>query len=176
MNIHFNLSETDYLHFNLFHVKHSKTARKALLMQRWTGPVLFLILSYLFSTITDISFLLSFSTFFVISVIWFVFYPKYFFSLIIRHTKKMLKEGQNDGLIGEHRLMISEKGITDYTSNGESHANWSGIKELKEDDQYFYLYNTSVSAYILPKSAITNVDEVRSYINNHFISSTVAKR
>lgn len=76
----------------------------------------------------------------------------------------MLKEGKNDGLLGERYMTLSEQGVIDASSSGESNVNWAAIKSIKEDDSHFYLYNSAVSAYILPKKAIGNVEELRSYI------------
>lgn len=162
MEINYNLTEEDFINFNLYHIKNSKTAIRSLQLQRMIGPLIFLISSYVFSKIGDVPFIGLFITFSIISILWFIFYPKYFYNHIIRHVKKMIKEGKNDGLLGEHRMMISEEGIVDSTTNGETKVNWSGIKELKEDGNYLYLYNSSVSAYILPKRELRNVDDMRS--------------
>lgn len=169
MEIKYNLTEEDYLNFNVFHMKNSKSANKALTIQRILSPICFLVFSYFFSIISDVPFLLSFSIFLVLSILWFVFYPKYFYSHVIRHVKKMIKEGKNDGLLGEHTFIMSEDGIVDTTTNGETKVTWPGIKDFKEDHNYFYLYNTSVSAYILPKREIKNVDELKNYLQSKII-------
>jgi hypothetical protein len=76
----------------------------------------------------------------------------------------MIKEGKNDGLLGEHHMTLSEEGIIEFTVHGETKVRWAGIKYLKEDNLYFYLYNSAVSAFILPKKELNNVDELRNYL------------
>ena len=39
----------------------------------------------------------------------------------------MIKEGKSDGLLGEDYMVLSEDGIIDSTSNGETKVTWSGI-------------------------------------------------
>lgn len=78
----------------------------------------------------------------------------------------MINEGRNDGLIGQHNLILTEDGIVHSTSSGETKVSWSGIKNLKEDNDYLYIYNTSISAYILPKRDIKNVEQIRDYLKS----------
>ncbi|WP_249315780.1 YcxB family protein [Bacillus sp. FJAT-49711] len=76
----------------------------------------------------------------------------------------MIKEGGNDGLLGEHNMMLSDEGIMDSTSNGVTKVTWSGIKTISEDQHNIYLYNSSVSAYILPKRDLNDVEKVKAYL------------
>ncbi|MBE1555385.1 YcxB family protein [Sporosarcina limicola] len=163
MEIDYELTEEDYLNFNMFHVKNSKTAMKSLAMQRFLTPIVFLILSYVLSAMGDGSFIGLFITFSITGILWIIFYPKYFYSLIKRNTKKMIKEGKNDGLLGNHHLIMNDEGLVDSTSDRETKVTWSGIKNFKEDNDNLYLYTSSISSYILPKRELNNVEEVRNY-------------
>lgn len=166
MEVSYNLTEEDYIHFNMFHIKNSKSTIQTLKIQRFSVPIIYIIISFVFSKILEIPFLYMLIPFLILSLIWVVFYEKYFNKSIIRRLKKMMNEGENDGLIGEHHLVITEEGIVDTTSTGETRVNWSGIKYLKEDNEYFYIYNSSVSAYILPKRDLENVDQIRDYLTS----------
>ncbi|WP_254842698.1 YcxB family protein [Bacillus sp. MRMR6] len=165
MEIKYNLSEEDYLKFNLFHVKNSETAKKSLKMQRYATPIIYIIIAYVFANLADIPFLYTFLPFAFIGGLWSIFYPKYFYNHIKRQTKKMIAEGKNDGLLGRHTMNLSEEGIVDTTANGETKVNWSGIIKYKEDDATLYLYNSSVSAYIIPKRDIPNIEELKTFLN-----------
>ena len=35
MEIHYNLTEEDYINFNLYHIKNSKAGKRALVLQRF---------------------------------------------------------------------------------------------------------------------------------------------
>ncbi|MBB6447969.1 YcxB family protein [Bacillus benzoevorans] len=147
-------------------MKNSKTVKKALNMQRFLAPIVFIIASFVLAKVGNMSFLGVFITFLVMSILWIIFYPKYFYSYVSRNTKKMIKEGKNDGLLGEHHMILSEEGIIDSTSNGETKVTWSGIKTLSEDNQNIYLFNSSVSAYILPKRELADVEEIKTYLKS----------
>ena len=166
MEIRYSLTEEDYLNFNMFHVKNSKTVKRALNMQRFLTPILFIVASFILSKVGNISFLGLFITFLVVGILWIIFYPRYFYSYVIRNTKKMIKEGKNDGLLGEHHMILSEEGIVDSTSNGETKVTWVGIQTLSEDKFNIYLYNSSVSAYILPKKELDDLEEIKTYLKS----------
>lgn len=168
MKIYYELTEEDYLHFNLFHVKQSKAAIKSLNIQRFLMPVFVIIVAFIFSGIGDMPLVFPLIIFGLISILWIVFYPKYFYYLIMRQSKKMLKEGKNDGLLGEQQMTLSEDGIV-YLANGESQVKWPGIKKVVEDSDFFYLYNSSISAYILPKRALLNIGEARDIFSENNI-------
>jgi hypothetical protein len=166
MKVNYNLTEEDYINFNLYHLKNSKTGKKALNMQRFLSPVIFMVAAYVISTFGGMPLLSSFIIFFITSVLWVIFYPKYFYSLITRNVKKMIKEGKNDGLLGDHSLIMTDEGIVDTSSNRETKVTWSGIESFKEDNDNLYLYISSVSAYILPKRELHHVDELRDIIKS----------
>lgn len=78
----------------------------------------------------------------------------------------MIREGKNEGLLGEHTMTLSEDGIVDSNPNGETKVNWTGIIKLKEDDSNIYLYNSSVSAYIIPKRELKDLEGLKNYMTS----------
>ena len=155
MEINYNLTEKDYINFNLYHIKKSETGKKALNMQRFLSPVLFIISAYIISIFSEISIILVHIIFLIISIIWVIYYPKYFYGLITRNVKKMIKEGKNDGLLGDHHLIMTDEGIVDTSSNRETKVSWPGIVNFLEDNENLYLYNSAVSAIYFRKESST---------------------
>jgi hypothetical protein len=164
MDLKYNLTEEDYINFNLFHMKNSPTIMKSVRNQRIFTPVFYLLFSVVFSYMMDIPFLVSFIPFLILSILWVLFYPKYLFGRAVRHTKRLIKEGRNESLLGEHHMVMNDEGIVDSNAKGVTKVAWSGINDLKENDQYIFLYNSAVSGYILPKREFKNVEEIRIYL------------
>jgi len=165
MEIKYTLTEEDYLKFNLFHIKNSDTAAKSLKMQRFITPFVYIVLAFVFSKMMDVPLLYTLIPFAIVGVLWIIFYPKYFYRVVVRQTKKMIKEGKNEGLLGSHTMFLNDEGIRDTNATGETKVNWSGILHLKEDHDNLYVYNSSVSAYILPKRELGNHEEFKKYIH-----------
>lgn len=165
MQIKYHLTEEDYINFNLFHMKNSKTAMKALKVQRFLIPIVYMVVAYVFASVLDGSYILSFSIFGIMGILWIIFYPKYHYNFVLRQVRKMITEGKNEGLLGDHLMTISEEGVHDENPKGETKVSWSGIQDLKENEHYLYLYNSAVSAYILPKREVRDIEELRTVLN-----------
>lgn len=99
MEIEYDLNKQDYIDFNIFHAMNSDALKKSLAAQRYFAPVIFLIIPFFISGVTDLPLLYWICVFLVISVVWIVFYPRYFIWIISRRVNKMVDEGKNADLI-----------------------------------------------------------------------------
>lgn len=163
MEIQYELTEEDYIHFNLSHIHRSKTGKRMLLLQRFIGPFLILGSGAFLIVVLHENSWWELSGYGVIALLWFLYYPKYFNRHIRKQTKRMIKERGNEGMIGPHTMELDKDGLCDRNEFGETRVSWSGIKEVVEEDEYVYLYNASVSAYILPKRG-QDMEEVRRWL------------
>lgn len=167
MEIRYNLSEDDYLAFNLFHLRNSGMVIKALRLQQFVGPVIFLLVPVVFAGWGDGSFPALMSVFLLLSVLWGWLYPKFFWKSVLNRTKKALEEGNNEGVYGLHSMWITAEGIREVSTKGESRVDWSGIEHLKEDHVNLYLYTSAIGGYIVPKNQLTDAGTVKEYIKTH---------
>lgn len=166
MHIKYKLTEEDYFNFNMFHVKSSKLAVSKFKRQRFLVPLLLLIVSFVFADAFEISTTGMLITFLVIGILWVIFYPKVYFRYITQNTKKMVSGGRVGHLLGEHNMMLNKEGIVDSAPKGETKVKWSSIINFKEDNNYFYIYLSKVSAIIIPKRELKNVEEIGTYIKS----------
>ena len=151
MELKYEMTKDDHLAFNLHYVKHSKTIKQSLSMQRFLVPFIFLILPFVLFWITGEFLIGFFITFALISVGWIVFYPKYFYGHIIRNVKKVLNEGSNDNLFGQHVFISTEVGFIEKNRAGETKIGWSSIERIEENEDYYFLFFSTMNAYIVPK-------------------------
>ena len=77
----------------------------------------------------------------------------------------MLEEGDNENLFNQRTLVLTDEGITETSSIGESHIRWDKINHLEETEDYLYIYVSSVSAHIVPKRVFKNSNEQKEFIN-----------
>ncbi|PIC64844.1 hypothetical protein CSV79_04270 [Sporosarcina sp. P13] len=164
MEFEYELTEEDVVAFNLYHVKNSKVGKHSLQWQRFVSPLIFFLFAYFLSVFTDMARGPLFIAFGLTAILWIILYPKYFYFHITRQVRKMLKEGKNEGLIGEHSMKMNKAGISDKTSMGETQVQWGGIQRMIEDADYIYIYTSTVSAYILPKRHVYSADGLKAYV------------
>lgn len=166
MEMTYAITEEAYLEFNEYHAKNSDSMKKSVALQRIVVPIIYLLLSVILSYILDIPFLFLFIPFFITGVLWAIFYPVYFHRHIRRSAQKLIREGKNEGMLGNRTMVFTEDGLREITSTGEKTQSWLGIEKLGEDSSNFYLYNSGMSAYIVSKGSMVEVDAVRNFLHN----------
>lgn len=77
----------------------------------------------------------------------------------------MLEEGDNKNLFNQRTLVLTDDGITETSSIGESQIRWDKINHLEETEDYLYIYVSSVSAHIVPKRVFENLSEQEKFIS-----------
>lgn len=170
MEIEYELTAEDVVAFNLYHVKHSKVGKNSLQWQRYISPLIFLLFAYFLSIFTDMPRGPLFVTFILTAIFWVILYPKYFYYHITRQVSKMLKAGKNEGLVGHHSMKMNKTGINDKSAVDETNVHWAQVKNLIEDAEYFYIYTSTVSAYIIPKRDVYSVDGFKIYVQKRITS------
>lgn len=165
MNISYELTKDDYIEFNLFHLKHSKTIRKTLFVQRYIVSVLFLIMPFITYRFSEIPLTYWVSVFIIVYLLWVVYYPKYFRKSVKRRILRMIEEGKNESILGSKRLDVNSEGIVEKSRNNEVKTNWDSIESIEETEKYIFIYVSAVSAYIVPKRAFKTPADNENFIN-----------
>ena len=140
--------------------------KKSMTLQRLLGPFIYLVLAFLASSLLELPLLGLFITALIVSILWFFFYPAYFYRLVKKNATKMIREGKNESVLGEHTMIFTEDGLREISPKGEMTVSWSGIEDYGEDDSNFYLYNSGMSALILPKPKSGNSEAIRTFLTS----------
>jgi hypothetical protein len=119
MKLEYELIEQDYLDFNIYHSEHSSTIKKSVMLHRVLGSVVFLITALLAPRITDIPLWYWLVIFFIASIVWIRFYPKYFNWELTKRVLKLLNEGKNLDMIGGRSITLTQEGIVDLETQGK---------------------------------------------------------
>src|SRR6478752_6527607 len=99
MEYHYTLTKDDYLAFNMHHAQHSERVQKVLRVQRWMSFI-FLLIPLLVSWVEGEFLLGMFVAFALLAVLWFLFYPKYFYGRWLGREK--LERRSEDSLVKHH--------------------------------------------------------------------------
>ena len=164
MKIEFELTKQDYIKFNLYHIGHSDTIKRSIAKQRYIVPVIYCAIPFLLVRFTVIPLLFWLLPFAVAAVIWVAFYPQYFKWRAARSISKMINEGKNVGMLGKRCISLTDVGIVDIGDLDESKTNWDLIESIGETEEYIYIYNSAVSAYIIPTRAFSSIAEKEAFI------------
>ncbi len=162
MEIRYDVSLGDIIEFNLFHVEHSKTVKKQVMLIRILVPVVYILLGVAFSLIWDNIFYAI--TFAVLSVVWFLIYKSIYRARVKKSVVKMLGEDKNRGMIGPKVLRL-EGGKLSYESE-TSATEFKGkfVNRVLESETCYYLYTTSINAVVVPKSAFESKAQESEFV------------
>lgn len=166
MEIEFELTEKDLIQFHVYHIKNTKIARRSMMINRIIGPLFLIVFGFILASAQGSVSGGLIAIILILSVCWVFLYPKYFYYLVARNTKKGLEDQQTKGMIGHHRLVLNNEGLFDSTATGTTSASWDTIS-LKEDQDHLFIYYGPTNAYIVPKRSIDRLEELRQYIQSH---------
>ena len=162
MKIEYELEMEDWLAFqNHYYIK-SKRYRKALIIRILLIPYIAAI--YLFvRSLNGNLFMEEYIFWGVVCLVWIIFSPKYLKYRIKKYFRKLLNEGDNSSILTNHELTFSDTGISEVSRDSQSTTSWNAIKKLEENDKYFFLYNSAITAIVIPKHKINaDLDELRN--------------
>ena len=156
MELRYEVTEEDYINFNVHHAENSKSHKKIYNMIKYLLPIFLGIIIYLtgpslfnqprlYWGIISILFIL----------IWIVRFPKIYKRIIRRSVKSMLKDGDNSSMICENTMTIEDgeiKVTSEYSTEITSKA---GIKEVKTYEDMILIYISGFSAHIVPTRYLT---------------------
>lgn len=165
MKIDFELTKQDYLDFNMFHLGHSSTIKRSVFMQRYIVSIMYLIMPFVLAQISEIPFIFWGIPSLIVYISWIVFYPKYLKWHVNKTISKMINEGKNAMLLGNHSITLTENGLVETSHLSETKTNWEVIEEVLETEKHIFIYNSAVSAYIIPVSAFKDTNEKEAFMN-----------
>ncbi len=172
MEIKYELNKDDYIEFNLNYVENSKAMKKNVFIQRYLVSIIFLLVPFALKKSTDIPFSYWMTVFIIAYTLWVVFYPKYFNKTVKKNVEKMLGEGNSNSLYGEHKLSLTEDGITETNEAEKLEIGWNSIEKIVKTEEHIFIYLDSIKAYIVPKRAFKDnkeEEEFITYLENHRI-------
>ena len=154
MEISYELTFYDYWNFNKFSIFHSPKIRNI-------NFVLFLVFTVIIiqRIMKNPSDTLGANLFsFLFQII--VFALLYYFIL----WSQALYVSKKSNILGDQTVTISEDGIIENTSFSKSFFKWHGIKYIKFNKLYFFIFLTDSTGIIIPKRAFTSDVESDNFL------------
>ena len=179
MKFTFDLTEQDYLDFNMFTVKNYQFYRRQRKLLRiiltlipfGTGLIFWLLEG---AERLGVDFIVGFLVAMIpLSILFWFGFPKFFDATMLRNAKKILfKEGKSN-ILGKRSLFLEEDKIRTVTEYEESSIQYGAITQIRQSEKAIYLYTAPVMAMILPFRVFADETEKRECIN--FINTRLRK-
>lgn len=167
MTIAYEVTEEDYVNFNLYHIQHSPSQKNWYNTIRFVLPVLSMPVIYFTGTLVfNQPRILWMITAVLFYIYWINSYPKQHKKTVRKQTVKLLNEGDNSSLFGKKSLEIVGDNLIFTEESATSTLSKRGVKSIKESDDMLILYVSAVSAIIIPKRYLSDQDirDIRAVI------------
>jgi hypothetical protein len=92
-------------------------------------------------------------------LIYLLLIPKFVKASVRRKVYDILSKKENQHVLDEAEIIVSDTGITDRDTVSESRYNWDAIVRLSETDGSYYLYTNSYHAIVIPRRVIRSREE-----------------
>lgn len=169
MTLQYEVTETDYIDFNLYHI----TAQQRGRLPRKLLPIFWLVVVLLFGVVLVVDYLqkgyfnmqrhgrtvtllLLMSA--LVAVYLFAFKP-----IIRASVRTQLKNGKLPSFIGAQILTLGEDCISGSTGTSSSQTAYSVIEKIVLHDGWCYIYISSMQAFLVPLAALPGPEQQAAF-------------
>jgi hypothetical protein len=91
--------------------------------------------------------------------------------------RKMLAEGSNKQLLGEHELELTETGLVERTGYAEVTFLWQAVERLGLTPDYIFIFTGAISGIIVPRAGVVegNHEELEGELRRKFEEAASTK-
>jgi len=83
---------------------------------------------------------------------------------LARRVKQFVNRPENQKMLGWQHWVIQPEGLTIRTKDNENTIRWTGIARIAQSEEYVFLYETSLTANVVPQSAFQTDDDFFSFV------------
>jgi len=85
--------------------------------------------------------------------------------VIFSMKRRIMKLVDNSpGIIGEHIVEVNASGLYSSTSINQSQYLWNGIQELRQNQEFIYIYINNIQGFIIPKRSFASKAEENEFM------------
>lgn len=170
MTAEYEITQADVTAFNLYHHRHSPTARRHYLRSWFLPAIVWL---FVFTGIwfladqdrgTPLRTFLDLWPLFIVVPLYLLYFPWAYRRKVRKIVAGMVSEGQNRGLLSRHRVTISPEGVTDSGEFGQTSTDWRAVERVAAADQHAFIYINALAAIIVPCRAFAAPSEFEEFV------------
>jgi hypothetical protein len=156
----FRLTEAEYFRFNYYTAWADPRRQRYRILYFLRVMLLYGAVAFLYIVLTK-SFMswVDISVFVVTGLIYLAFIPFFIRRSVKRKVDQILAKKENQHVLDESEILLSESGIIDKDTLSESRYDWDAIVHYAETAEAHYLYTNSYHAIVIPKRVIADADE-----------------
>lgn len=161
LEIRFQLTLDDLVNYNWHCIRNAKSMRWQYYLM-WLGLPGVLLLA----AIPLAWFSLIFSVVFAIfGIVILATWPRRYRAAVSGNARRMYSAGENRGLKEVQTLILSPEAIHTKNPLEEITRKWAVVERMEGTDDYFYIFISSISAYIIPRRVFASDDDYQEFVD-----------
>jgi hypothetical protein len=170
MTAEYEIAKDDVSAFNLYHHRHSPTARRQYLRSWFLPAAVWLLICIVIWYLADRERRTPLRTFLDLLPLFsgvplhLLYFPWAYRRKVRKIVDGMVSEGRNRGLFGRHHLTLSPENVTDSNEHRQSSTMWSGVERVVATDKHAYIYTSALAAIIVPGRAFSGPSEFEEFV------------
>jgi len=159
VEVHYTLTQDDYIAFSLYAYRKSGVSRPAFLMRWVARPVLFAMSAVVLWQLGEgVTRLLAFFLVFG-GIAHLILFPFFYRARVESGVRKFVEKMGTAGVTGDITLILSEETLTEVTSSTRSTARWADMVGIEDAADRVYIYITGISASVIPRSGFESDED-----------------
>ena len=160
VSLKFRLTEDEYLHYNYYTAWSAPTRKKYRVYYFLRVIILYGAVAMLYIIATRQHYIwIDISVFIITGLLYLIMIPSFVKGSVRRKVKDILSKKENQHVLDDAEIILSDTGIIDRDRHTESRYNWDAIVRLAETSESYYLYTNSYHAIVIPKRAVNKEQE-----------------
>jgi hypothetical protein len=170
MTAEYEITKEDFIAYNLYHHRHSPTARRQYLWAWLLPAFLWLIVCVAIWYFADRNRGTPLRTFlhllplFSAVPLHLLYFPWAYKRKLRKTVDGMASEGRNEGLFSRHRVTISPEGVTDSSEHIQTSSAWRAIEQIASTEDHAYIYINAMAALIVPRRGFSSPSEFDEFV------------
>ena len=160
MEVEYKIETKDVTAFYRRHFESTPSMQRSYRM----GYVWLTVLALVFGTVTSAwQHWLSLTFWLVFLITCFIAYRPLVYWDINRSGQKLQKAGRNKGIWGEHKISLQENELIETSAAGESRTLWAAVERLEQNEEYIFIYTSSIAAHVIPKHSFEDKQQAERF-------------
>jgi hypothetical protein len=170
VSLKFRLTEDEYLQYNYYTAWAAPDRKMYRILYFLRVMLLYGVVAFLYIFATRQHYIwIDISVFVITGLVYLIMIPKFVKSSIRRKVADILSKKENQHVLEEAEITISDTGVIDKDTNSESRYNWEAVVKLAETEDSYYLYTNSYHAIVIPKRVVSadEATQLRKLLDQH---------
>jgi hypothetical protein len=160
VSLKFRLTEDEYLEYNYYTAWSAPTRKRYRVYYFLRVIILYGAVAMLYIIATRQHYIwIDITVFLITGLVYLIMIPSFVKGSVRRKVKHILSKKENQHVLDDAEIILSDTGIIDRDTHTESRYDWDAVVRLAETPESYYLYTNSYHAIVIPKRAVKKEQE-----------------